>query len=315
MNDSASRAFVGESVSPVPRYALYGEPGSDSGERPISILPLKEKLKPCHNVIDPHIHPNFEQLVIVQRGGGTMMIEGSNWKFRDPAILIVPSLSVHGFAYEAEADGWVVTVAKSYFQEITTRAPEFSEIFNVGGCVEFLHQEAAYLELERVIGKLEWEQRRSARCREIATEALLIDLLVGVLRKLQFAESPQVAESGSYQDAYRRFIGMVEEHHRENWSLQRFAEALGTSVPRLRAVCRTVSGESPIRIINRRIALEAKRCLTYTSMSVSEIAYRLGFEDPSYFSRFFKSRCEQTPMQYRAAKQNARRVFDSGSVT
>ncbi len=156
-----------------------------------------------------------------------MMLEGSSWKFRDPAILIVPSLSVHAFAYEEQADGWVVTVAKSYFQEITARAPEFSEIFNVGGCVEFLHQEAAYLELERVIAKLEWEQRRSARCREIATEALLIDLLVGVLRKLQVTESPQLAESGSYQDAYRRFIGMVEEHHREHWSLQRFAEGAG----------------------------------------------------------------------------------------
>ncbi len=265
-----------------------------------TLLPLKEKRNTPGNIGPPHVHHYFEQLIIVRRGGGTMMLEDGRYPFRGPGILVVPSLTVHGFAFEENTDRWVVTVAKSYLQEITTRAPEFAEIFALGDWIGCREHEREYMEFEHVLAKLDWEQKRSARCREIITEALLIDLLVGVLRKVQHSRTREVSVNGSYQEVHRRFTQMVEEHHAENWSLQKFADALRISVSRLRTVCQSVSGESPIRIINTRRVVEAKRCLTYTNMSVSQIAYQLGFEDPSYFSRFFRARCGQTPSLYKA---------------
>jgi AraC family transcriptional activator of pobA len=227
-------------------------------------------------------------------------------EFQAPAILIVPSLTMHGFAFEPCAERWVVSLADGYFQELMTRAPELSEIFAGGDCIQYPEEDREYAELERVMTKLAGEQRRSGRCSEIVTEALIIDLLVGVLRRAQHTRVNTPAENDSYQEIYSRFVKLVEEHYRENWSLQQFASALRISVPRLRAICSALSGQSPIRIINTRIVLEAKRCLAYTSMSISEIAYRLGFDDPSYFSRFFKARCEQTPTEYKAVKRGVR---------
>jgi AraC family transcriptional activator of pobA len=117
-------------------------------------------------------------------------------------------------------------------------------------------------------------------------------------------------ENASDEDIHRNFTKMVEEHYAANWSLQRFADALGVSVARLRTACRNSGGESPIRIINSRVLLEAKRFLTHTALSVAEIAHRLGFEDASYFSRFFKARCGQTPTFYKASKRGLRRIFE-----
>lgn len=314
---SSDVPFVGfDSNSGSPQYAVCSDTAPDAAPERLSMLSLQDRLRsaprerdaPHRRLIDPQIHRCAEQLILVKRGGGIMTLEGHDCAFGGPALLVIPSQTLHGFVYEPDTEGWVVTLAKSYFQEVMTRTPEFAEVFAAGNCIAFGEQEREFLEMERVASKLEWEQRRSARCRDIATEALLIDLLVGVLRNVQHGQAPRVADNGSYQEAYRRFVSMVEEHHRENWSLQRFAEALRTSVPRLRAICRCVTGESPIRIINERIALEAKRCLTYTSLSVSEIAYRLGFDDPSYFSRFFKSRCRQTPTEYREARKGVRRA-------
>jgi AraC family transcriptional regulator, transcriptional activator of pobA len=269
-------------------------------------LLLKQKRSLGRYIVDPHLHRQFEQLIIVARSAGSIMLEDGRHTFQAPAILVVPSLTVHALSFDDKSERWVVSVAKSYYQEITSRAPEFSQIMSRGRCIQFAEHDREYVELQHVLEKLDWEQRRSASCREIVTEALLIDLLVGVLRKIQDSKA-KIAESGSYQDVHRRFTRMVEEHHTENWSLQEFADALRVSVPRLRAVCRSVSGESPIRIINTRILLEAKRCLTYTHLSVAEIANRLGFEDPSYFSRFFKSRCGQTPTVY---KEGLRRILE-----
>ena len=59
------------------------------------------------------------------------------------------------------------------------------------------------------------------------------------------------------------------------------------------------STQSPLSLINNRIILEAKRLLRYSNFSVKEIAFRLGFEDPSYFVKFFKRLVHRSPADYR----------------
>jgi AraC family transcriptional activator of pobA len=54
-----------------------------------------------------------------------------------------------------------------------------------------------------------------------------------------------------------------------------------------------------MRLVHARQLLEAKRQLLYTNMSVSEIAYALGFEDSAYFTRFFTQRAGCSPRNFR----------------
>lgn len=298
-----------------PGTLATSEAPSGGKNRPTNPLLLKQKRSLGRYAVDPHLHRQFEQLIICERGAGTLLLDEGRHSFEAPAILIVPSLVVHGLSFDDSSERWVVSIAKSYFQEITMRAPDISEVFTRGDCVRFAAHDREYLELQHVLEKLEWEQKRSARCREVVTEALLVDLLVGVLRKIQEDRARDVAENASDEDVQRNFTKMVEEHYAENWSLQQFADALSVSVPRLRAACRNKGGESPIRIINSRILLEAKRYLTHTPLSVAEIAHRLGFEDASYFSRFFKARCGQTPTLYKAGKRGLRRIFEQTRPT
>jgi AraC family transcriptional activator of pobA len=302
LNDTLAHLY---DSTPAPSDAPSG------GERkPVTPLHLKQKRSLGPYDVTPHAHRQFEQLIICERGAGSILLDDSRQIFQAPAILVVPSLTVHALSFDQSSERWIVSVSKNYFQEITTRAPEFAAIFSRGRCIQFAAHDREYLELQHVLDKLDWEQRSSAPCREIVTEALLIDVFVGVLRRIQDKKARDIDENASDQDVHRSFTSMVEEHHTENWSLQNFADALRVSVPRLRAVCHSVSGESPIRIINTRILLEAKRCLTHTNLSVSEIACRLGFQDASYFSRFFKSRCGETPTLYKASKIASRRMLE-----
>ena len=52
-------------------------------------------------------------------------------------------------------------------------------------------------------------------------------------------------------------------------------------------------------VIRQRRLLDAKRLLSHSEMSVSEIGYHLGFEDPSYFSRFFRRYERCAPAEFR----------------
>ena len=56
---------------------------------------------------------------------------------------------------------------------------------------------------------------------------------------------------------------------------------------------------TPLQMIDNRIILESKRMLKYTGLRVTEIAYQLGFNDPSYFVKFFKKQTGCLPLEFR----------------
>jgi AraC family transcriptional activator of pobA len=57
-------------------------------------------------------------------------------------------------------------------------------------------------------------------------------------------------------------------------------------------------------MVHQRLILEAKRYLTFTTLTAKEIALALGFEDPAYFTRFFKRQAGVSPLTFRAMQQN-----------
>jgi AraC family transcriptional activator of pobA len=69
--------------------------------------------------------------------------------------------------------------------------------------------------------------------------------------------------------------------------------------PPLRRACYAAAGQWPIDLIHLRILVEAERRLRYTSMSVTQIVYYPGFEDPAYFGRFFARRAKISPRAFR----------------
>jgi len=62
---------------------------------------------------------------------------------------------------------------------------------------------------------------------------------------------------------------------------------------------RYYSDKSALTIIHDVVIEEAKKRLTTSSNTISEISYQLGFEYPNYFSRLFKKKVNQTPSEYR----------------
>ena len=80
-----------------------------------------------------------------------------------------------------------------------------------------------------------------------------------------------------------------------------YAEALSVHVNYLNKAVREVTGHSTTTHINNRIANEAKALLLHTDWNVSDIAYALGFDYPSYFNNFFKKATQTNPGAFRAA--------------
>ena len=99
---------------------------------------------------------------------------------------------------------------------------------------------------------------------------------------------------------YLYFIDYVVGHFNQMHEVIEYAKALNLSVGKLNKGVTKVSGKRPLEIINERIALEAKRILSYSlEMKVKQVADMLGFSDVSNFVKFFKRNVGMTPSDFR----------------
>lgn len=83
--------------------------------------------------------------------------------------------------------------------------------------------------------------------------------------------------------------------------VQAISNQLNTSVSYLSRLLKTLTGQTTQQHIHDKLIEKAKEKLSTTDLSVSEIAYELGFEHTQSFSKLFKTKTKQTPGEFRAA--------------
>lgn len=97
----------------------------------------------------------------------------------------------------------------------------------------------------------------------------------------------------------KRYLTKIEENYTQHHEVAAYADMLNITAGHLSDVVKEQSGRSAIAHIHDRLIIETKRLLFHTDNSIKEIAFRLGFEDASYFNRFFKRLVNDTPVAYR----------------
>ncbi len=83
-----------------------------------------------------------------------------------------------------------------------------------------------------------------------------------------------------------------------------FASRLATHPNHLNAVVKRQTKKTAIAFIHEQVLLEAKVLLSQTELSIKEISFKLGFQEPSHFNHFFKKQMHTTPVSYRKEKEN-----------
>jgi AraC-like DNA-binding protein len=130
-----------------------------------------------------------------------------------------------------------------------------------------------------------------------ALRAVLYELLVLLGR--WYGAAHGAAPATSPPGLVERFRGLVEREFAERHRVSEYAAALGVSPGHLGAMCRRQHIRSPRAWIHGRLALEAKRLLRSSDLTVAEVADHLGFVDPAYFARFFRREAGCPPGAFR----------------
>ena len=284
----------------IPSFFLYGEAPHDDDERMLHVETIEFRSARHHWKISPHVHRTLHQLVFVMRGRGVSLAEGAMVEYSPPALVVVPAGTVHGFDFEPGTHGFVVSMTDDVPREISRREPSIVSLFENPATLEFQGDALRATDLSLSFKMLMREFARPLPGHALALEGLLKVIFANVLRLSHASAESVEGTVGRRRLLMSRFREVIENAFCEDWSLADYASALNVSQSRLRNACVSVAEQSPMQIVHARVLLEAKRQLMYTSMSVGEIAYALGFDDPAYFTRFFSQRTGISPRAFRS---------------
>ena len=177
---------------------------------------------------------------------------------------------------------------------------EYNAFHTYEGTPYYIIDEPTSKLLQPLIDEMELEAERNG---ELGNIDILKSLLTIFLAKIERYGKHEAEQTVDYRKPshllFIRFRQLLEQEYKQLHTVQEYANRLNVSVRSLSNSVNECSGKSPLIFINNRIILEAKRLVLYSDLMIKEIAYMLGYDDPSYFVKHFKRHTGYLPSEFR----------------
>lgn len=273
----------------IPRFALYGE--ADPFPDVIHYETISARA-PVHDWrIAPHRHSHLAQLFMIEDGAAHAVTDGDAHHLTTSDILFVSTSCVHEFTFRPMTSGAVFSFPSAL---VGALGPSRADIATA----------LARPFATRATGRL---RAAAALLRDTAQGdgPFRVQQLVALAHSVLaiVAESQARTLKADMTPGARKLVAlneMIAARMSRGWQASDYASALSISTGHLSRLCRAATGMGASAYIERRIMEEACRNLAFTSLPISEIGYRLGYSDPSHFSKRFRAAQGKTPSDYRA---------------
>jgi AraC family transcriptional activator of pobA len=293
-----------EALDAVPLYTIYGEGTTNDDTNLIHIESIAARSQHHAWEIHSHIHRGLLQAVFIISGSGVVRLDDRVMPLAPPQAIVIPPNTIHAFKMKPGTHGYVLTMSESMLLDTTSRRGRtlFDNLFLEPGAIDFSADNTAAKTLEDLLVHLQAEFQASKRGHSSLTEWLAKSVLL-LIERQQTSLQLDNRNTGGRAKLFIEFRALVEQHYLEHWSVASYAAALNVTPSKLNRVSKVLTSRSAFELTQERLLQEAKRRLVYIDGPIQALAYDLGFEDPTYFNRFFKKRTGMTPTRFRREQQ------------
>jgi AraC family transcriptional regulator, transcriptional activator of pobA len=243
---------------------------------------------------EPHRH-DYHELMWLREGEGVQLIDGEAYKIVPGTVTVIARGQVHQFRHARGLRGGLLRITDAALGGSESRllgrrgAPVIP--VPAGECDRY----------ESVLRALHAETRRPPDPYAADLVRHLTATLLSWLARWDDAsrvERPQVDDADVA--LHGRFAERLERDFARHHDVAHYADALGVPAAALSRALVAVTGRATKELIVERVMTEAMRLLRFTDLTVGEVAYRVGYDDPLYFSRAFKRYAGRAPQAYRS---------------
>lgn len=256
---------------------------------------LEKLVQEFKGIDDTHSHTFYLLMWIVQ-GSGTHTIDFKTYSVGASQLYFLTPGQVHSWQLSADIKGYNLFFDANFFRgrfgnrlhqypffhshqhqplvEVTDQQPLFSDLFTY-----------AYDE---------YEHQRANRAEVFLS---FVHILLETANRLY--NQQWVGSDTHLYDRIRAYEELIEKQFLTVREVSAYADQMNLTPNYLNHICKKILGKTASQLLHERIVIEAQRLLTHTAQSIKEIGFQLGYDDPSYFVRFFKKMTGQTPAEFR----------------
>jgi AraC-like DNA-binding protein len=262
----------------------------------------KYRKKSGDNAARPHSH-SYYQIIWFFNAKGTHTVDFKIYDIKENTILFITKDQIHAFDDNYDCEGWLIHFNESFFMHTDVDIFLKYNIFKTqeNPCyaleTETLSKGKNYIDL--IIAEL---KNRKDFGFEDSVRFLLKCFLINLERVHQKRDTKNINPNDAYTLQLYQFKELIELNYKKGLPINEYGDLMNISSKTLNTITKKVIQKSPSELIAERIILEAKRLLKFTSLRIGEIAFRLGFEDPSYFIKYFKRYVKLAPLEFRKSK-------------
>ncbi len=243
-----------------------------------------------------HRH-DFFFIMALKKGSGNHEIDFNSYKVHDDTIFFMRPGQVHKLNLKAGSSGYLMQFNRDFYSPTDQVAGQrLRRASSKSLCKLDSEKVNSLLAIMNSIFR-EYSDKQEGFLD--AVKANLGIFLIQLIRTRRSDKNPTNVVSSYHQERLEELYELIETHIATHKHVSQYADMLNLSSYQLNAITRVTLGKSCSELINEFIILESKRSLLATSNQINQIAYQLGYEDVSYFIRFFKKHIGQTPEAFR----------------
>ncbi len=257
---------------------------------------LKDQLAEKDMVQELHRHDSFF-ILFLEKAAGEHEIDFTPYKVADQSVFFMRPGQVHQLLLKKGSSGYMVKFMKGFYHP---NSIESNELLRTLTNKNFCKPDRK--SFNKLKDSLVYIAQEYADKQEGYQEIIKANLSIFFIELFRQRKKKQIAAINTNlyaQEQLDVFTELLEMNISTHKQASEYAEMLNVSSYQLNSITKTLLGKTASEMINEQIILEAKRYLLTTANQVNQIAYHLGYEDASYFIRFFKKHTGHSPVAFR----------------
>ena len=280
----------------IPIYSLTG-----TGTDPASFQVIQLEKYKGYNSRIPHRHDYYEIFLFLQ-GTGYHEIDFEKYEVKKGSVHFVSPGQVHVLSRSGHSKGMVILFSREFFLLPLSNKEQLFDLPFLNNYYKPVINTAP-VDFKALMEIVELMKRETDIENEATADVIRSYLHILLLKcKKAYVDADKGQYSAARNSAissFRNFRILVEKHYRELHQVKEYAARMKLTPENLNEISKSAFSKTASDVISDRIILEAKRLIRYSDHSIKEISYFLGFPDPSYFNKYFKSHTGYTPARYK----------------
>lgn len=265
------------------------------------IVPIEEiaqnKEKHEHNPELPH-QLKFYNLIFFTEGLGRHFIDFNWFPVQKNSLVYLTKEQVNAFDFSSNLKGFCIIFTEAYFVDCFSNLNNnfMFRLFNpqLFSQVMQIPFDSDFFDYFNLLQK-EYQNTNTFNQKNIINS--LFTILISKAENLKQNQTFHIKDSSKI-NVFQKFTLLIDENLTKNRNASFYASELAITYKHLNSICKELVNKTAKNVIDDYIILQAKRSLINSKLKSTELAYSLGFDDPTNFTKYFKKNTGLTPKSF-----------------